>query len=442
MAIIPQKQLFGWQEVDELGDLQRLLLVLNYLPDEELMEKLEQDRGKGRDDYPIRAVWNSILAGVVYQHPSMESLRRELRRNAQLREICGFDLWLGERAVPPAYVYTRFCRKLMGCQEEVNKIFFHLVGETGTLLPDFGRVLAIDSKAINSLARGPKDNKNKTQKADGRRDSDADFGRKEYRGQKKDGTWWGKVISWFGYKLHLVVDAVYELPVNFSVTKASASDVKEGHKLVDRMAVQQPEIMSRCEFFIGDKGYDDKKLIVKLWDKHQIKPVIDIRNMWRDGEQTRLLAGRETIVYDYRGTVYCYCPKTNKRLEMAFGGFEKDRETLKYRCPAKHYGLLCKGMDECRATGGVRIPLEEDRRIFTPLARSSYKSDTYYRKRTAAERVNSRLDEGYGFEKHFIRGQQKMELRCTLALLVMLAMAVGRIREKQGKNMRSLVTAA
>ena len=127
MAIIPQKQLFGWREVDELGDLQRLLLVLNYLPDEELMKKLEQERGRGRDDYPIRAVWNSILAGVVYQHPSIESLRRELKRNAQLREVCGFDLWLGELAVPPAYVYTRFCRKLMGCQEEVNKVFFCLM---------------------------------------------------------------------------------------------------------------------------------------------------------------------------------------------------------------------------------------------------------------------------------------------------------------------------
>jgi hypothetical protein len=44
----------------------------------------------------------------------------------------------------------------------------------------------------------------------------------------------------------------------------------------------------------------------------------------------------------------------------------------------------------------------------------------------------------YGFEKHFIRGLQKMKLRCTLALMVMLAMAVGRIREKQEINMRSL----
>jgi hypothetical protein len=41
-----------------------------------------------------------------------------------------------------------------------------------------------------------------------------------------------------------------------------------------------------------------------------------------------------------------------------------------------------------------------------------------------------------------IRGMNKMKLRCGLALCVMLAMAVGRIKEKQGKKMRSLVAAA
>ena len=139
MAIIPQKQIFGWQEIEELGDLQRLLLVINHLPDAELMEKLEQDRGRGRNDYPVRAVWNSILAGIIYQHASIESLRRELWRNAQLREICGFDLCLGERVGPPAYVYTRCCRKLMECIDDVNNIFTRLVDEISILLPNFGR---------------------------------------------------------------------------------------------------------------------------------------------------------------------------------------------------------------------------------------------------------------------------------------------------------------
>jgi hypothetical protein len=42
MAIIPQLKLFGWEEIEELGDLERLRLVLEYMPDEELMQKLEK----------------------------------------------------------------------------------------------------------------------------------------------------------------------------------------------------------------------------------------------------------------------------------------------------------------------------------------------------------------------------------------------------------------
>ena len=45
------------------------------------MQTLEAARGRGRDDYPVRAMWNSVLAGIVFQHPSIESLRRELSRN-------------------------------------------------------------------------------------------------------------------------------------------------------------------------------------------------------------------------------------------------------------------------------------------------------------------------------------------------------------------------
>ena len=41
-----------------------------------------------------------------------------------------------------------------------------------------------------------------------------------------------------------------------------------------------------------------------------------------------------------------------------------------------------------------------------------------------------------------IRELEKMNLRCALALGVMLAMALGRVRQKQEKKLRSLVKAA
>lgn len=127
---------------------------------------------------------------------------------------------------------------------------------------------------------------------------------------------------------------------------------------------------------------------------------------------------------------------------MAFGGFEKDRQALKYRCPASHYGIDCKSFNRCAVTGGVRIKLFQDRRVFTPLARSSYRWKQTYKKRSSVERVNSRLDICFCFEQHFIRGHKKMNLQIGLALIVMLAMALGRVKEKQKDKIRSLMQAA
>ncbi len=82
----------------------------------------------------------------------------------------------------------------------------------------------------------------------------------------------------------------------------------------------------------------------------------------------------------------------------------------------------------------LRIALDEDRRIFTPIDRASYKWKREYAHRTAVERVNSRLDVSFGFELPTIRGLKKMRLRCGLAL--------GRIRANQPDRLRSLVQKA
>ncbi len=441
MAMIPQKPLFGWEEIENLGDLERLALVLKHLPDDELMRALEKERGRGRDDYPVRAVWNSILAAVVYEHASIESLRRELSRNAQLRQVCGFDVTKGEKAVPPSSAYTRFLKNLFAHAGMIEGMFDGRVEELMRELPDFGRVLAADGKAIRTHGRpAGKDHAKRT--PDGRRDTEADFGFKTYRGKRKDGSPYEEVTKWFGYKLHLVVDARYELPVSYEVTRASASDLTEGKARVKALAARHPELMKRCEALCADAGFDDGKWIRELWDERGIKPVIAIRDAWQDGEETKLVTGTRGVVYDYAGTVYCHCPKTGDRRAMAYGGFEKGRRALKYRCPAAHYGLTCAGRERCAVRGAVRIPLAEDRRVFTPLARSSYAWKSVYRKRGAVERVNGRLDVSFGFERHFIRGLTKMKARMGLALGVMLAMALGRVKEKKKGLMRSLVKAA
>jgi len=56
----------------------------------------------------------------------------------------------------------------------------------------------------------------------------------------------------------------------------------------------------------------NQKLIAKLWNKYKIKPIIDIRNMWKDKDDTRQLKDYENIVYDFKGGVYCYCLITGR----------------------------------------------------------------------------------------------------------------------------------
>ena len=98
---------------------------------------------------------------------------------------------------------------------------------------------------------------------------------------------------------------------------------------------------------------------------------------------------------------------------MAFQGFEANRGvcgTLKYRCPAAAFGFECAGRDACHRAGGVepgeygrivRIGLDShDRRIFTPTPWGSPSWRRGYRRRSAMERINSRIDQGFGFETH------------------------------------------
>ena len=144
----------------------------------------------------------------------------------------------------------------------------------------------------------------------------------------------------------------------------------------------------------------------------------------------------DVVVHDERGRVSCVCPRTGEVRAMAYQGLEADRGvcgTIKYRCPAAAFGFDCAGSEACHRAGGVepgeygrivRIDLDKhDRRIFTPTPWGSPSWRRGYNRRSAMERINSRLDNSFNFETHYIRGLAKMKTRVGLALAVMMALA-------------------
>ncbi len=439
MTSLPQPALFSWKEVAATGEISRLTRLLDVLPDTDLLAALQAERAGKRNDYPLAALWRALLAGVVFGHPSLASLSRELARNGQLRDLCGFDPLRGDRAVPPAYVWTRFIIKLLRHQAPIDAMFEELVGRLSAALPGFGRDLAIDGKAIGAWSR---------------LDPEASEGFKNYEGEDAQGEALQKIQKWFGYKLHLIVDANYELPVAFELSGAKEAESPRLLPLLEGLMERHPEL--EIASMSADRGYDDGQDKAALYDDHAIVPLIDTRDL-HGGRMLPLdEQHHDTIYFSPTGEVACkvdpFEPEPAKAFAaMQFMGFEKERGTLKFRCPAAAFGLECKNREACHCAPAVRegeygrvvrVPLSRERRIFLPLHRHSQGFAKGYAKRTAVERVNARIDQVYGFERHFIRGKKKMRLRLGLALLVMLGTALAWVEAGQVQNVRSLLKAA
>ncbi|MGB4660945.1 MAG: transposase [Mobilitalea sp.] len=429
MKILPQIMMFDYTQNEEvLGDLERLKKVIDNIPDGKLIHRLNETRGKGRNDWPIVSMWHAVLAGIVFQHTSDSELLRELNRNSQLRDLCGFVPKTERQkngtykifVAPTASAYSRFLKHLIKCQNELNEIFQNLVKYMYENLEDFGELLALDGKAVQSYARNYSDKKEE----DGRRDTDANWGTKKYtQSTNSKGEKVIKKVNWFGYRIHLIVDATYELPVEFKVTPASNSEKTEAKEVLKMMSEEKLE---KCKYFTADKGYDDTKIIEYLESK-DISPIIDICNKWKDGEKTKQYKDTD-IVYTYDGKVY-YVNDKAEQIKLRYLGYDKSSDS-------QRYGFYPQNKDN----RVFRIPLNTDRRIFVPVARDSKKWKRIYKTRTSVERVNGRIDRDYQFEEHTIRGMKKMNMYITITFITMLSMAKSKIETNNNEHLGALIS--
>jgi hypothetical protein len=61
--------------------------VFKGIDDEALMRRLEKRHGRGRNDYPVRIMWNLSIAMKVFGHKTVASFRRELSRILNSGEV-------------------------------------------------------------------------------------------------------------------------------------------------------------------------------------------------------------------------------------------------------------------------------------------------------------------------------------------------------------------
>lgn len=428
MAIISQISIFDNTEIyDNLGDLERVKLILDNIPDEKLLDAIRKDKDvKGRKGISLEALINIYWARKILQHRTMAQMLRELSRNSQLRKVCGIQ----NDKIPSKYVMTRFMKKLKGHKELIKEIFYTQRNELSKIKKEFGRNIGVDGKYIDSYAK--KENKNK--KEDGRRETEAKYGIKERYYKDGKGNEKIKKETHYGYRVHLMADVDYELPIDYEIETANVAEGKTFIKMIEKDV--NKKILKRTESATADKGYDDKKILEKL-EKMEIIPIIDKRKMNKEEKEIK-----RTVYYDDLGHVYCYNPWTGQKREMAYDGYDKKRKSHAYKCPVKAYGIECKGCEECPVKTKVRIKRKENPRIFTEVARNTYKWKKMYNKRVALERINGRIDVGYEFENHTIRGKSKMEVEVHIAMSIMMTIAVVNAKLGKDEKMRSLANCA
>ena len=416
--------LFAWARLEDHPQLSTLRRLLEILPDQTLLQGLKRARGKGRDDFPIPVLWGTVVFTIALRHPTFASCLAELGRNPALYRLLGLT---SVAEIPNDWNVSRFVESL-GQQPHLNElrqVFNVLAQRLGIAVPDLGQHLAGDSTALNARAKkNPKTVAQEVQQGL----PQPSGGRKEYTDDKGAVI---KVVEWFGYKLHLLVDVKHEVPLAYSITDTKSGD----NELIEPLLRQAQGNLPgerRIETLAYDKAADDEKVHHLLHDEG-IKPLIHNRSLWRD-ELERPLPGPPGryplhVVHDEAGSVYCYdrASETPVRHRMAYIGYEKDRQTLKYRCPARHEGWVCPSEERCNEGKSyglvVRVDRELDLRRFPPIPRATRQFERRYKGRTAVERVNGRLKVFWGADDGNLTGARRFHSYVGVVLVVCLGLA-------------------
>lgn len=421
MHVALSKPLFAWDCLEDSPSLTTVKMFLASVPDARLLEMLRRYRGRGRDDYPVHVLWGVLLLRIALRHVSFEATLGELNRNEALRRLIGIE---EERGVPKSWNVSRFL-EVLGQEPhlgELRRIFDMLVQRLGLAVPDLGHDTAGDSTALH--ARGKKNASAAEAEVVGGLPQPSG-GKKEYT---DDANRVVKIFQWFGYKLHLLVDAQHEVVLAYQVTTANAADAKSLPALVKQGQANLPE--GRIETLAYDKAADDHQSH-RVLHEAKIRAVIQNRRLWKDQTEQMLPGhdGNSNIVYDEAGTVHCY-DRTSLpivRHQMAYIGYEPQRETIKYRCPARHEGWNCPHDAVCNAGKSygktVRVDQHVDLRRFPPIPRATKKFERLYHGRTSVERVNARLKIFWGVDDGNIRGARRFHAMVGAVLIVHLAFA-------------------
>jgi hypothetical protein len=433
----------GLREVEEFLDTFREC-------DGEVVDALIAERGHGRDDYPVPAMWRMMLVQLFLRKGKFSDLIAELRRNADFADLLGFKECLpGIFDVPDASAVCRMHKKLKS--EKYRGRLKRVLKKSAMLArkedPRIGKNTAEDCTDIRTHGH-PTRHEGDPEKEKPATDPEASWSVKTKRWVEEDGKH-EETKRCFGYKACLNVDVVHPVVLEAQTVSGSTSDQGLAIPVLQgAVDVVGPGTMETCA---EDKGFDSTENVREAYRDLGVALIVPVRDVPEEldkvpaeDREVALEPGGNVVRDIYTGEVACYERTSGGepvRREMKYAGFEKDRETHKFRCPlGGAAGTTCSAFSTCSAGGcgnqgrQVRVEMETDIRRFAPVYPRSKKWKGLYKGRTAAERVNSYVKEVLRLEDHCLRGLAAISLRVLLASVTLNIRTVLALRAaKAGK---------
>ena len=369
--------------------------IFDSIPSQKLAKTLRAYRWTGRPGYDSETMLKAVLTGYYKSIGTLAELARYLEDHREIASVCGFR---DDEPTPSRSTFSRFISRLAKHQDLLDECLNIMASDFKDLLPDFGKVVAVDCTSVPSYSNPDKDLVS---------DSEAGWIVREGSERKR----WE-----FGYRLHLIVDANWELLIAKEVTLAGDNEKKATLPLLKKAKENLPWF--KPDAIIADKAYDKYdhyEVIVKDFDA---EPII-----------------KHVKHSEYELTGLPAAPICPSGLPLIYRSWDS-KKGLQYECPEKAGRAICPLTEGCTIKTTWIKPAKDYRQFGYRIARGSEEWQALYHKRVAVERCNSRLKETRRLAKHQFRGFERISVHSTLAVLTMMAVALSKARNGQFEEVR------
>jgi transposase len=357
---------------------------------------------QGADGYDPISLFKAQLLIYLGEVKSDRKLVEALRYNGRLCLLCGFNFL----KTPSNGTFSIF-RDRLG-ESIFYEILHNLIAQAIVLKVIQGKDTAIDSTHVWAYANQAG---HKTCQCKGKckcpktySDTDARWGAKN------------KDYFFFGYKVHLIVDAKSQLPLEIIVTSGEKADSPQAKPLMKSALKKHPQI--KIETVSMDSAYDDYKNYNFAVREAHITPLIALNLRTRVNMQSL-----RSLNLAPDGSYRCIGD-----FKMVYYGFDKKRSRLKYRCPAAVGKCECPLRWDCSKSAYGRIIYlkpDDDFRLIGTIPRGTALWDKKFDKRTSVERAYSEEKGSHKLNDVRVRGLSKVRIHAYLSICAHILKRIG-----------------